>query len=63
MFSPRRKAQLGLLSAASILALNVMILIHGSATVHQSPHADHADASVNVPAPQLVLGSRAPAVH
>ena len=47
MFSPRRSAQLGLIATTTVLALNVAILLHGSATAAvKSPPAPQASASV-----------------
>ena len=39
MLSPRRSAQLGLASAAAVLALSVTILVRGSTTVDQHDRA------------------------
>jgi hypothetical protein len=63
MLSPRRSAQLGLVSAAAVLAVSMTILIRGSSTAEEASGARaSAQASVEQASPastpqQLVLGA------
>jgi hypothetical protein len=57
MLSPRRSAQLGLVSAFAVLVLSVTILIRGSATAEQRLLPAEQTASQELTPQQLVLGA------